>query len=168
MADHAWIEVKQPDGFVDPDRPKRVYRLKKALYRLKQAPRAWYDELSQFLISKGSTKGDKLVGWSSKKQDCTVMSTSEAEYVALSASSIAILCNPVQHSRTKHINIRYHFIKEHVENGIVELYFFRTKYQLADMFTEAILKDRFKYLVERLDMRCSTPAELEVLANETP
>ncbi|GJR69759.1 retrovirus-related pol polyprotein from transposon TNT 1-94 [Tanacetum coccineum] len=87
--------------------------------------------------------GDKLVSWMSKKQDCTVMSSAEVEYVALSAScaqvmwmrtqlkdygfnynkiplycdfqsAITILCNPVQHSRTKHIHTRYHFIKEQV------------------------------------------------------
>ncbi|GJX77599.1 retrovirus-related pol polyprotein from transposon TNT 1-94 [Tanacetum coccineum] len=51
------VYVAQPDGFVDPDHPKKVYRLMKALYGLKQAPRAWYDELSNFLMSKGFTKG---------------------------------------------------------------------------------------------------------------
>nr|GFA48170.1 retrovirus-related Pol polyprotein from transposon TNT 1-94 [Tanacetum cinerariifolium] len=51
------VYVAQPDGFVDPDHPKKVYRLRKALYGLKQAPRTWYDELSKFLISKGFTKG---------------------------------------------------------------------------------------------------------------
>ncbi|GKB48480.1 putative ribonuclease H-like domain-containing protein [Tanacetum coccineum] len=84
--------------------------------------------------------GEKLVSWSSKKQDCTALSTAEAEYVSLSVccaqvlwmrtqltdygfhfnkipiycdskSAIAISCNPVQHSRTKHIAVRYHFIK---------------------------------------------------------
>nr|GEY05534.1 retrotransposon protein, putative, unclassified [Tanacetum cinerariifolium] len=107
----------------------------------------------------------KLVSWMSKKQDCTAMSSAEAEYVALS-SAIAISCNPVQHSRTKHIHTRYHFIKEQVENGIIKLYFVRTEYQLADMFTKALPEDRFKYLVRRIGMRCLTPAELEVLANE--
>ncbi|GJX86772.1 retrovirus-related pol polyprotein from transposon TNT 1-94 [Tanacetum coccineum] len=92
--------------------------------------------------------GDKLVSWMSKKQNCTAMSSAEAEYVALSAScaqvmwmrtqlqdygfnynkiplycdsqsAIAISCNPVQHSRTKHIHTRYHFIKEQVENAYV-------------------------------------------------
>ncbi|GJR96092.1 retrovirus-related pol polyprotein from transposon TNT 1-94 [Tanacetum coccineum] len=134
--------------------------------------------------------GDKLVSWMSKKQDCTAMSSAEAEYVALSAScaqvmwmrtqlqdygfnynkiplycdsqsAIAISCNPVQHSRTKHIHTRYHFIKEHVENSIIELYFVRTEYQLADMFTKALSEDRFQYLVRRIGMRCLTPAELE-------
>ncbi|GKE39345.1 retrovirus-related pol polyprotein from transposon TNT 1-94 [Tanacetum coccineum] len=51
------VYVAQPDGFVDPDHPKKVYRLRKALYGLKQALRAWYDELSNFLMSKGFTKG---------------------------------------------------------------------------------------------------------------
>ncbi|GKE02732.1 retrovirus-related pol polyprotein from transposon TNT 1-94 [Tanacetum coccineum] len=106
--------------------------------------------------------GDKLVSWSSKKQDCTSMSLAEAEYAA-----IAISCNPVQHSCTKHIDVRYHFIKEQVEKGIVELFFVGTKYQLADLFTKALSEDRFKYLVRRLGMRCLTPDELEVLAIES-
>ncbi|GKC47759.1 hypothetical protein Tco_1065481 [Tanacetum coccineum] len=140
--------------------------------------------------------GDKLVSWMSKKQDCTAMSSAEAEYVALfascaqvlwmrtqlkdygfnynkisfyydSQSAIAISCNPVQHSCTKHIHTRYHFIKEQVENGIIELYFVRTEYQLADMFTKALPEDRFQYPVRRIGMRCLTPAELEVLTNES-
>nr|GEU68962.1 hypothetical protein [Tanacetum cinerariifolium] len=98
--------------------------------------------------------GDKLVSWSSKKQDCTSMSFVEAEYVSLSAccaqAAIAISCNPVQHSRTKHIDVRYHFIKEKVEKGIVELFFVETEYQLADLFTKALPEERFKYLVRRL------------------
>ncbi|GKA03634.1 retrovirus-related pol polyprotein from transposon TNT 1-94 [Tanacetum coccineum] len=123
--------------------------------------------------------GGKLVSWSSKKQDCTAMSTAEAEYVSLSAccaqviwmrtqlldygykynripmycdskSAIAISCNPVQHSKTKHIDIRYHFIKEHVEKGTVEIYFVGTEYQLADLFTKALPKERFEYLVHRI------------------
>nr|GEY74797.1 retrovirus-related Pol polyprotein from transposon TNT 1-94 [Tanacetum cinerariifolium] len=51
------VYVNQPDGFVDPYHPDKVYRLKKALYGLKQAPMAWYDELSNFLVSKGFSKG---------------------------------------------------------------------------------------------------------------
>ncbi|GJY86512.1 retrovirus-related pol polyprotein from transposon TNT 1-94 [Tanacetum coccineum] len=123
--------------------------------------------------------GGKLVSWSSKKQDCTAMSTAEAEYVSLSAccaqviwmrtrlldygykynripmycdskSAIAISCNPVQHSKTKHIDIRYHFIKEHVEKGTVEIYFVGTEYQLADLFTKALPKERFEFLVHRI------------------
>ncbi|GJY70708.1 hypothetical protein Tco_0474411 [Tanacetum coccineum] len=134
--------------------------------------------------------------WMSKKQDCIAMSSTEAEYVALSAScaqvmwmrthlkdygfnynkiplycdsqlAITISCNPMQHSRTKHIHTRYHFIKEHIKNDIIELYFFKTEYQLADMFTKDLPEDKFQYLVRRIGMRCLTPAELEVLTNES-
>nr|GEZ48262.1 hypothetical protein [Tanacetum cinerariifolium] len=309
------VYVNQPDGFVDPYHPDKVYRLKKALYGLKQAPRVWYDELSTFLVSKGFSKvlliqlysllktgetyccvgtpmatklldadlsgtpvnqtkyhsmvgalmyltasradimhatcycaryqakptekhltaikrifrylkdtihmglwypkdigfeltafsdsdyagcldsrkstsggiqflgGDKLVSWSSKMQDCTSMSSAEADHIHLmqsipafayqehrrqislhkgkdygfyfdkipmyydSKAVIAISCNPVQHSRTKHIDVRYHFIKEKAEKGIVELFFVGTEYQLADLFTKSLSKYRFKYLV---------------------
>nr|GEY49496.1 ribonuclease H-like domain-containing protein [Tanacetum cinerariifolium] len=139
-----------------------------------------YSDHASYLDSRKSTSGgiqflggDKLVNWSLKKQDCTSMSFTEAEYVSLSAccaqvlwmrtqltdygfhfdkipmycdsnAAIAILYNPVQHSRTKHIDVRYHFIKEKVEKV-----------------------ERFKYLVRRLGMRCLTPAELEALANES-
>nr|GEX89799.1 retrovirus-related Pol polyprotein from transposon TNT 1-94 [Tanacetum cinerariifolium] len=340
------VYVNQPDGFVDPYHPDKVYYLNKALYGLKQASRAWYVELSNFLVSKGFSKGsidptlfitkhmgdillvqiyvddvifgstnpklskqfeklmhskfemsmmgelkfflgiqihqsprgifinqatfaqeilikhgmtscdsvgtpmatkhldadlsgtpvdqtkyrsmvealmyltasrldivhatcycaryqakptekhltvvkrifrclkgsDKLVSWSSKKQDCTLMSSAKAEYVSLSAccaqvlwmrtqltdygfhsdkipmycdskAAIAISCNPVQHSRTKHIDVRYHFIKEKLKNGIVKLFFVGTEYQLADLFTKALSEDRFKYLVRRLDIK---------------
>nr|GEX80790.1 hypothetical protein [Tanacetum cinerariifolium] len=63
---------------------------------------------------------------------------------------LAISCNPIQHSRTKHIDVRYHFIKEHVEKGTIELYFVKTDYQLADIFTRALPADHFNYLVRRL------------------
>nr|GEZ15118.1 retrovirus-related Pol polyprotein from transposon TNT 1-94 [Tanacetum cinerariifolium] len=92
--------------------------------------------------------GEKLVSWSSKKQDCTALSTAKAEYVSLSA--IAISCNLVQLSRTKHIAVRFHFIKEHMEKGTIELYFVKTDYQLANIFTKALPTDHFNYLVHRL------------------
>ncbi|GKC41975.1 retrovirus-related pol polyprotein from transposon TNT 1-94 [Tanacetum coccineum] len=53
-------------------------------------------------------------------------------------SAIALCCNNVQHSRSKHIDVKYHFIKDQVENEVVELYFVRTEYQLADIFTKAL------------------------------
>ncbi|GJV39370.1 hypothetical protein Tco_1417810 [Tanacetum coccineum] len=56
---------------------------------------------------------------------------------------------------------------EHVENGILQLYFVRTEYRLADMFTKALPEDRFQYLVRRIGMRCLSSTELEVLANES-
>nr|GEW48266.1 hypothetical protein [Tanacetum cinerariifolium] len=190
------VYVCQPKGFIDVDYPSHVYKLKKALYGLNQAPRAWYDELSTFLIQNRFSKdiidptlftrrfnddilvdsgfeltgfsdadyagckdtfkstsggaqflGEKLVSWSSKKQDCTSLSIVESKYVSLSAccaqvlwmrmqltdygyyfnkilifcdskSAIAISCNPVQHSRMKHIaNIRVIFYDIHSDDG---------------------------------------------------
>nr|GFB52685.1 hypothetical protein [Tanacetum cinerariifolium] len=81
-----------------------------------------------------------------------------------SKSAIAISCNLVQHSRTKHIAVRYHFIKEYVEKGTIELYFVKTDYQLLDIFTKALPTDRFNYLVRRLGMRNLSPKELDRLA----
>nr|GEZ55006.1 copia protein [Tanacetum cinerariifolium] len=116
--------------------------------------------------------GDKLVCWSSKKQNCVSISTVESEYVAVSSccaqvlwmrtqltdygffydkvpiycdskNAIAIVCNPVQHTRTKHTDVGYHFIKDHVEKGTIELYFIGTEYQLADLFTKSLPEARF-------------------------
>ncbi|GJZ93713.1 hypothetical protein Tco_0665916 [Tanacetum coccineum] len=111
--------------------------------------------------------------WYSKDTDFNLTAFSNSDHAgyldstkSTSGATIAISCNPIQHSRTKHIDVRYYFIKEQVEKGIVELFFVETEYQLADLFTKALPEDRFKYLVRRLDMRCLTPEELEVLANE--
>ncbi|GJX89250.1 retrovirus-related pol polyprotein from transposon TNT 1-94 [Tanacetum coccineum] len=144
------VYVSQPEGFIDPEFPDHVYSVS-------NDPHLWQTERLGILEFTRSTPtdqttyrrckddckstlgglqflGEKLVRWSSKKQDCTAMSTAKAEY----------------HSKTKHIDIRYHFIKEHVEKGIVELYFVKTEYQLADLFTKALPKERFEYLVHRI------------------
>ncbi|GKD49000.1 copia protein [Tanacetum coccineum] len=82
-------------------------------------------------------------------------------------SVIALCCNNVQHSRAKHIDVCYHFIKEQVENGIVELYFVQTEYQLADIFTKPLPRERFNFLIEKLGMRSMSPKTLKRLAKET-
>ncbi|GJX64858.1 retrovirus-related pol polyprotein from transposon TNT 1-94 [Tanacetum coccineum] len=139
--------------------------------------------------------GDRLVSWSSKRQKSAAISSTEAEYIAMSGcfaqiiwmrsqltdyglgfnkipmycdnkSAIALCCNNVQHSRLKHIDIRFHFIKEQVENGVVELYFVNTEYQLADIFTKALCRERIKFLINKLRMRSFTPEKLKQLADE--
>nr|GEZ58309.1 hypothetical protein [Tanacetum cinerariifolium] len=111
--------------------------------------------------------GDKLVSWSSKKHDYYGFHFDKIPMYCDSKAAIAISCNPVQHSYTKHIEVKYHFIKENVENCIVELFFVGTEYRLADLFTKVLPEERFKYLVRRHGMRCLTPDELEVLENES-
>ncbi|KAJ9539003.1 LOW QUALITY PROTEIN: hypothetical protein OSB04_031736 [Centaurea solstitialis] len=129
--------------------------------------------------------GDKLVSWTSKKQNCVSTSSAKAEYVAAasccsqvlwmktqlldygyklkrvpiycdSESAIAITSNPVQHSKTKHIDIRYHFIKDNVEKGNIEMFFVQTDYQLADLFTKPLDEKRFNFLVSKLGMLSPT------------
>ncbi|GJY38268.1 hypothetical protein Tco_0424632 [Tanacetum coccineum] len=115
--------------------------------------------------------GDKLVSWSSKKQKSTAISNYGFQFNKIplycdNKSAIALCCNNVQHSRAKHIDVRYHFIKEQVENKIVELYFVRTKYQLADIFTKPLLRERFNFLIEKLGMRSMSPETLKHLTEE--
>nr|GEW88056.1 hypothetical protein [Tanacetum cinerariifolium] len=81
-------------------------------------------------------------------------------------SAIALCCNNVQHSRLKHIDIRYHFIKEHVKNGVIELYFVNTEYRLADIFTKALGRERIEFLITKLGMGSFTSETLKLLAEE--
>ncbi|GKG08017.1 hypothetical protein Tco_0333849 [Tanacetum coccineum] len=77
--------------------------------------------------------------------------------------AIALCYNNVQHSRFKHIDIQHHFIREQVEKGLVELYFVTTDYQLADIFTKALPRERFKFLLLRLGMKSMTLKTLKCL-----
>nr|GEZ97005.1 ribonuclease H [Tanacetum cinerariifolium] len=81
-------------------------------------------------------------------------------------SAIALCCNNVQHSRSKHIDIRCHFIKEQVENGVIELYFVNTEYQLKDLFTKALGRDRIEFLMNKLRMRSFAPETLKQLMDK--
>ncbi|GJU65510.1 hypothetical protein Tco_1247345 [Tanacetum coccineum] len=81
-------------------------------------------------------------------------------------STIALCYNNLQHFQSKHIDIRYHFIKEQVENRVVELYFVRTEYQLVDIFTKALDRERIEFLFDKLGMRLFTPETLKELEKE--
>ncbi|GKC10693.1 retrovirus-related pol polyprotein from transposon TNT 1-94 [Tanacetum coccineum] len=125
----------------------------------------------EILIKHGLTSCDSIgTPMATKYLDADLSGTTvdQTKYRSMdSKAAKAISYNLVQHSHTKHIDVRYHFIKEHVEKGIVELFFVETEYQLADLFTKSLPEDRFKYLIRRLGMRCLTLAELEVLAKES-
>nr|GEU52351.1 retrovirus-related Pol polyprotein from transposon TNT 1-94 [Tanacetum cinerariifolium] len=71
-----------------------------------------------------------------------------------------------QSDRSKHIDIRYYFIKEHVENWVIELYFVNTVYQLTDIFTKALGRERIEFLINKLGMRSFTPETLKQLTYE--
>ncbi|GJS95657.1 retrovirus-related pol polyprotein from transposon TNT 1-94 [Tanacetum coccineum] len=125
--------------------------------------------------------GGKLVCWSAKKQSSVAMSSAKAEYVAVAGccaqvlwiksqladydvlydkvpifcdntSVISISNNLVLHSRTTHIDIRYHFIRDHILKGDIELHFLPTDLQLADIFTKPLAEPSFTRLVAELAM----------------
>ena len=123
--------------------------------------------------------GSSLISWHSKKQACVALSTAEVEYIAagsccsqilwlkqqledfgLNISKVPLLCdntsvinltkNQIQHSRTKHIEIRHHFIRDHVNNRDCEMKFIKTRLQLVDIFIKPLPKDRFFFLRNKL------------------
>nr|GEU38081.1 putative ribonuclease H-like domain-containing protein [Tanacetum cinerariifolium] len=269
------VYVSQPNGFVDPDNPNHMYKLKKALWvetsstrvmpmmgkisfflglQISQNPRGIFINQSKYVLEslkkygfescdpletpmvekfkldedkegkaidpslyrnsayrKAPTCGLKDLSIPTRnRQSGTMVSEgffhffnriyrcgsryTEAKYIALSGccaqilwmrsqltdyglgfnkipmycdnkSAIALCCNNVQHSRSKHIDIRYHFIKEHVENGVIELYFVNTKYQLADIFTKALGRERIEFRINKLGMRSFTPETLKQLTD---
>ncbi|GJV47920.1 integrase, catalytic region, zinc finger, CCHC-type containing protein [Tanacetum coccineum] len=219
------VYVSQLEGFVDQDHLNHVFRLKKALYDLKQASRA-RSKLDEHL--NGTTvdptcyrgmvgslmyltasrpdlvfavymcaryharptekhlttvkrvfrylKGTINMGlWYLKDTRFDLTAFADANHAGFhdtrrstSGSSQflgekLVRCT-VQHSRTKHIAVHYHFIKEQVENEVVELYFVKTAYQLADIFTKALARERFEFLINHLGMQGITPKVLKLLA----
>ena len=125
--------------------------------------------------------GNRLVSWFSKKQNSVSTSTAEAEYIAAGSccaqilwmrnqlqdygftfsnipihcdntSAIAISHNPVLHSRTKHIEIRHHFIRDHVQKGDIVIRHVPTNEQKADIFTKPLADATFSYLINELGM----------------
>nr|GEX10252.1 retrovirus-related Pol polyprotein from transposon TNT 1-94 [Tanacetum cinerariifolium] len=169
------VYVKQPHGFESSEFSDYVCKLDKALYGLKQAPRAC--SMCKVLVqSKGITSNSY-----EKNTQSVAMSSIKAEYVAAvgcctsilwmksqlsnydiyykmvlifcdNTSAIAISNNLVLHSRTKHIDIRYHFIRDHILKREIELHFISTEYQLADIFTKPLDEPTFTRLIAELGM----------------
>ncbi|GKA53250.1 retrovirus-related pol polyprotein from transposon TNT 1-94 [Tanacetum coccineum] len=96
--------------------------------------------------------GDRLVSWLSKGRKAL-------RYLVQKLNILPCLA--------VHIDIIFHFIKEQVENGVVELYFVNTEYQLADIFTEALYRERIEFLINKMGKRSFTPETLKQLVDET-
>jgi hypothetical protein len=121
------------------------------------------------------------VSWASKKQNSVALSTAEAEYIAAGhcctqllwmrqtlrdygykLTKVPLLCdnetaihmadNPVEHSRTKHIAIRYHFLRDHQQKGDIEIAYINAKEQLADIFTKPLDEQTFNKLRHELNI----------------
>nr|GEU29752.1 integrase, catalytic region, zinc finger, CCHC-type, peptidase aspartic, catalytic [Tanacetum cinerariifolium] len=152
------VYISQTEGFVDQDNPSHVYKLKKALYGLKQAPQAEYIALSGCCSQ---------ILWIRSQLTDYGFQFNKIPLYCDNKSAIVLCCNNVQHSRAKHIDVRYHFINEQGKNGIVELYFVRTEYQLANIFTKPLPRERFNFLIDKLSLRSMSPSTLKRLAEET-
>ncbi|GKB30720.1 hypothetical protein Tco_0870121 [Tanacetum coccineum] len=138
-----------------------------ALTAYADADHAGFQDTRRSTLGSAKFLGDKLASWTSKKQKSTAISTTKAKYITTSGccaqilwmrsqltgygfafnniplycdnkSVIALCCHNVRHYRSKHIDIHHHFIREQLENGVVELYFVTMDYQLADIFTKAL------------------------------
>ncbi|XP_070031643.1 uncharacterized protein [Nicotiana tomentosiformis] len=117
--------------------------------------------------------GSCLISWGIRKQNSVALSTAEAEYVAAASccaqllwikqqlkdfhvlsDCVPLLCdntsalnmakNPVQHKRTKHIDVRHHFLRDNVEKGLICIKFCSTEDQIADIFTKALSREHFE------------------------
>ena len=127
--------------------------------------------------------GKRLVTWTSKKQSCTSQFTAEAEYIAAAinctnivwikhllkgmkeeitkpvilycdnTSAINISKNPVMHAKTKHIAIKYHYVRELVEDKQVKMEYIHSKEQIDDIFTKPLPKDAFEYFRGKLGVK---------------
>nr|GEV06077.1 putative reverse transcriptase domain, ribonuclease H-like domain, aspartic peptidase domain protein [Tanacetum cinerariifolium] len=149
------VYVAQPLGFIDFKKPDHVYKLKKALYGLKQAPKAWM--LFGILVL--------------EKQTALAISTTEAEYVSarkarqqalwikqavIDYDDVPIMCdnkgvidlskNSMQHYRTKHIEIRHHFLRDNVQNGHISIDKVPYVDNIADILTKPLKRESFNYL----------------------
>nr|GEV91814.1 hypothetical protein [Tanacetum cinerariifolium] len=209
------VYVSQPNGFVDQDNLNHVYKLKKALYELKKAPRAWYDMLSSFLISKTSLKifqsprgifinQSKYALESLKKygfESCDPVNTLMVEKSKLDEDKEGKVIDPSHYrgmignllyltASKKHIHVVkriFRYLRGTVNRGLwypkdssIALTAFADadhagyqdtrhntfEYQLADLFTKALGRDRIEFLVNKLGIRSSMPETLKQLTDK--
>ncbi|GJU97238.1 retrovirus-related pol polyprotein from transposon TNT 1-94 [Tanacetum coccineum] len=129
------------------------------------ADHAWCQDTRCSTSGSAQFLGDKLLSWSLKKQKSSAISDYGFKFNKIplycdNKSAIALCCNNVPHSRSKHIDV------QQVENEVVELYFVRTEYQLVDIFTKALPRERFNFLIKKLGMRSMSPKTLKSLTEK--
>nr|GEY34116.1 hypothetical protein [Tanacetum cinerariifolium] len=122
-----------------------------------------------FRYLRGTVHRERVISLSSKRKKSAAISSTEAEYIALSGCCAQILW---MRSQLSDYGLgfnkipMYHFIKEQVENGVIELYFVNTEYQLTDLFTKALGRERIEFLINKLGKRSFTPETLKKLMSE--
>ncbi|GJZ63792.1 retrovirus-related pol polyprotein from transposon TNT 1-94 [Tanacetum coccineum] len=187
------IFLAQPDGFADPDNPNQtVYKLKRKALMGETSSCACYEHV--VFVPDIQTPFQRLSGILLFKRIFQYLRGSVNRGLWYPKDSLIALtafidvnhvgCQDTRHStssnmqflgdrlvswsskRSKHIDIRFYFIKEHVKNGVIELYFVNTEYQLADIFTKALGRKRIEFLINKLGMRSFTSKTLKQLADE--
>ncbi|GJV10061.1 putative ribonuclease H-like domain-containing protein [Tanacetum coccineum] len=158
------VYVCQPPGFEDLDFPDRVYKVEKALYGLHQAPRAWYETLSTYLLDNGFQRGkiDKTLFIRRDKGDILTASEAEGRWDFYkprqttihidNESTIRIVKNPIFHSKENHMEIRHHFIRYSNEKKLIQMIKIHMDQNVADLLTKAFDVCRFKYLIASIGM----------------
>nr|GEV17869.1 retrovirus-related Pol polyprotein from transposon TNT 1-94 [Tanacetum cinerariifolium] len=174
------VYFSQPEDFVDPDHPMHVYHLKKALYGLKQALRAWYDTLSRFLLNNKFSKGavdptlftrktgkhillvqiyvDDIIFSSTDLKARDIFSNEMSSKFQMSMmGQMMDSCNPVDTPIVDRLKL-----DEDPLGILVDQTRFHD-YQLADIFTKALPRERFEFLLSRLGIKSMTPKTLKRL-----
>ncbi|GKC47165.1 retrovirus-related pol polyprotein from transposon TNT 1-94 [Tanacetum coccineum] len=150
------VYVSQPEGFFDPDHPTHVYYTKKALYGLKQAPKVWYNTLSRY-----QAKPTKKHLEATKRVFRYLRGTINwGLWYPMDTAMELTAYEDADHAGCQ--DTRRNTLDE-VKKGVVELYFVTMDYQLADIFTKALPRERFEFLLSRLGMKSMTLETLKRL-----
>nr|GEY89591.1 retrovirus-related Pol polyprotein from transposon TNT 1-94 [Tanacetum cinerariifolium] len=161
--------------------PKRVFRYLRgtinwglwylkdtamALTAYADADHAGYLDTRRSTSGSAQFLGDKLILWMRSQLTNYGFDFNKIPLYCDNRSAIALCNNNVQHSRSKHIDIRHYLIRDQVEKCVVELYFVMTAYQLADIFTKTLSRQRFEFILPRLGMKSMSLTTLKCVGNK--